>query len=76
MFNNSEFVHTLTVSSTVDTKKPSQINFNVIKSTIVLLKLGMGQVLNGRLYVRYRSSSQRNEAEELKKLTDYFPLLI
>ena len=27
----------------------------------------MGQVQNGRLYFRYRSSSQKNEAEERKK---------
>ena len=34
----------------------------------------MGQVENGRLYMslRYRSRSQINEAEKLKKLTDYF----
>ena len=31
----------------------------------------MGQVQNGRLYVRYRRSSQTNEAEELKQLTDF-----
>ena len=35
----------------------------------------MGQVQNGRLYIKYRSSSQKNKTEELKKLTDYFPLL-
>ena len=28
------------------------------------------------VYIRYRSSSQKNKAGELKKLTDYFPLLI
>ena len=27
------------------------------------------------LYIRYRSSSQKNEAEEFEKLTDYFPEL-
>ena len=26
--------------------------------------LGMAQVQNGRLYIRYRSNSQKNEAEE------------
>ena len=35
----------------------------------------MGQVQNGRLYKRYRSSSQKNEAQECKKLTNYIPLL-
>ena len=30
--------------------------------------LGTRLVQNGRLYIRYRSSSQKNEAEELKKL--------
>ena len=34
--------------------------------TIVLLKLRMGQVHNGRPYIRYRSSFQKNEAEVLK----------
>ena len=38
--------------------------------------LGMSQVQNDRLYIRYRSSSKKHEAEDLehKKLTDYFPL--
>ena len=31
--------------------------------------------LNGRLYMRYRNSSQKYKAEECKKLTDYIPLL-
>ena len=35
----------------------------------------MGQVQNGRLYIRYRSSSHKNEAEERKKLTEYISLL-
>ena len=34
----------------------------------------MGQVQNGCLYIRYRSSSQKNEAEECKKPTDYIDL--
>ena len=38
--------------------------------------LGIGQVQNGRLYIRYRSSYQKNKAKEFKKLTDYFPLLL
>ena len=38
------------------------------QSTVVLLKLRMGQVKNGRLYIRYRSSSQKNKAKELKSL--------
>ena len=42
----------------------------VSRSTVVLL-----QVQNGRLYIRYRSNSQKNEAEEWKKLTDYIILL-
>ena len=47
----------------------------ISRSMVVLLKLRMGQVKNGHLYIRCRGSSQKNEAEELKKLTDYFPLL-
>ena len=35
----------------------------------------MGQVQNGHLYIKYRSSSIKNEANEFKKLTDYVPLL-
>ena len=35
----------------------------------------MAQVQNGRLYIRYRSSSQKNEAEESENLTDYIILL-
>ena len=31
-------------------------------------KVGMEQVQNGRLYLRYRSSSMKNEAEESKSL--------
>ena len=38
--------------------------------------LGMGQVQNGRLYIWYRSSSRKNEAEECRKLTDYIHLLL
>ena len=41
--------------------------------------LGKGQVQNGHLYIRYRSCSHKNEAEEPKKLTEYihmyFPLI-
>ena len=36
--------------------------------------LRMRQVQNSRLYIRYRRSSQKNEPEKLKNLTDYFPL--
>ena len=36
--------------------------------------LGMGQVQIGCLYIRYRSSSQKNKAEECRNCTDY-PLL-
>ena len=32
----------------------------------------MGQVQNGYLYIK--SSSQKNKAEEFKKLTDYIPV--
>ena len=35
--------------------------------------LGMEQVQNGRLYIRYRSSSQRNEAEEPKNVYGLYP---
>ena len=34
------------------------------------LQLRIGQVQNGCLYIRYRSSSQKNEAEEFRKLTN------
>ena len=37
--------------------------------------LRMGQVWNGCLYIKYRSSSQENKAEECEKLTDYNSLL-
>ena len=37
------------------------------------LKLGLVQ--NGHFYIRYKTNSQKNEAEELKKLTDYLPFL-
>ena len=37
--------------------------------------VGKREVQNGRQYIRYRSSSQENEAEERKKLTDNFPYL-
>ena len=37
--------------------------------------LRMGQVKTGLLYIMYRSSSQKNKAEDCKKLTDYIPLL-
>ena len=46
-----------------------------IKKCSNAFHLGMGQIQNSHLYIRYRSSSKKNEAEELKKLTDYFPLL-
>ena len=36
----------------------------------------MGQVQNGHLYIMYRRSSQKNEAEERKKLTEYISLLL
>ena len=35
--------------------------------------VGMGQVQNGLLYIRYRSSSMKNEVEECKKLINYIP---
>ena len=35
----------------------------------------MAQVQNDLLYIRYRSSSRKNKAEECKKLTDYIPVL-
>ena len=37
--------------------------------------LRIPQVKNGRLDIRYRSNLQKNEAEEFKMLTDYFPLV-
>ena len=49
-----------------------RVSIHVYSSTS---KLRMGQVQNNRLYIRNRSSSKKNEAEERKKLTDYFPLL-
>ena len=30
-------------------------------------EVGMGQVQNGHLYIRHKSSSQKNKAEECKK---------
>ena len=39
-----------------------------------LVRDGAGS--NGLLYIRYRSSSQTNEAEERKKLTEYISLLL
>ena len=39
----------------------------VSRSTVVLLKLRMGQIENGHLYIRYRSSFQKIEPEELKR---------
>ena len=40
--------------------------------TFSLVFLGMGQVQNGCLYIRYRSNSQKNQAElGVKKLTDH-----
>ena len=36
--------------------------------------LRIAQVLNGRLYIRYRNNFQKNKAEGIKKLTDNFPL--
>ena len=38
------------------------------RSTVVLLKLGMGQVQNGRLYIRYRSNSQKTKQRNEKSL--------
>ena len=35
----------------------------------------MRQVHNGRLYIRYTSSSQKNKAEKRKRITDYILLL-
>ena len=51
------------------------IYIHVSRGTVVLLKLRMGKVKNGLLYIRYRSSSQKNEAEEFKKFAGYFLLL-
>ena len=47
----------------------------ILRSTVVLLKIRVGQIQNGCLYIRYRISSQKNEAEVLNKLTDNFLLL-
>ena len=56
---------------------PWGVALTVSRSAVVLLKLRIGKVQNGRFYIRCRSSSQKNEAEELKTLTDYlFPLLV
>ena len=40
------------------------------------LKLNMGQDQNGHLYIKYRSSFQKNKAEKLAvRFTGYFSLL-
>ena len=55
----SQVTHTHT-----DIKKYSSTSF-----------LRIRKVLKWWLCLRYRNNSQKNKAEELKKLTDYFPLL-
>ena len=54
--------------------KAKQISQCIKCSILSRSTIEMGQVQNGCLYIRYRSSSKKNEAQECKKPTDYIDL--